>query len=151
MLLRRLAFVVPALLLFLAAGAAEAQGGRRSPGAAAPSEAVEQFLALGKQKRYLDMGWLFGTTEGPIINRDPHPQVERRMYALASVLEADSHEVLSEEPIPGSVGSQVRLVVRIRQRGHDYSVPFTTIRGPGGRWFVEVVDVEAVTNPPSMR
>lgn len=149
--LRRFAFLVPALLLLLTAGAAHAQATRRDPGAVAPSDAVEQFLALGKQKRYLDMGWVFGTAEGPVINRDDHGQVERRMYALAAVLDSESHTILSAEPIPGSVGAQVRLMVQIRQRGRSYRVPFTTIRGPGGRWFVEVIDVEAVTNPTTGR
>jgi hypothetical protein len=148
-LLRRIAFVVPALLLLVAADVAAAQANRRNPGATAPVEAVEQFLQLGRQKRYLDMGWLFGTSEGPVLNRDPQGDVERRMYALASVLESDTHAVLSEEPIPGSIGSQVRLVVQIRQRGQQFRVPFTTVRGPDGRWFVEIIGVEAVTNPPS--
>jgi hypothetical protein len=37
---------------------------------------------------------------------------------------------------------------RIVQRGEPIVVPFVTVQGPGGRWLVERVDLEAVTDRP---
>lgn len=140
-------------LLLLAAGQAASQSRsagappRGGAGGAEPSTTVEQFLRLAGRKQYLDMGWLFGTREGPVIQRDGRPDVERRMYALASVLENERFVIRDETPIPGSVGEAVRLTVQIRNRGRTLDVPFVTVRGPGGRWFVEQIDVQAVTAP----
>ena len=159
---RLLSLLVPALLLAsLAAcggqpGAAPASGPspsagqvpRGGAGGAAPSTTVEQFLRLAGRKQYLEMGWLFGTREGgAIMSRDPHADVERRMFALASVLENQQFVIRDEQPIPGSVGQSVRLTVQLTQRGRQTSVPFVTVRGPGDRWFIEQVDVQAVTSP----
>lgn len=124
------------------------QAPRGGPGGAAPSATVEQVLRLAGRKQYLDMGWLFGTVEGgAIMGRDPRADVERRMFALASVLENQQFVIRDEQPIPGSVGQSVRITVQLNQRGRTTNVPFVTVRGPGDRWFIEQVDVQAVTSP----
>lgn len=142
------------LLLVTACGAQQAapsstpgQPPRGGPGGAAPSTTVEQFLRLAARKQYLDMGWLFGTTQGAIMSRDPRADVERRMFALASVLENREFTIRDEAPIPGSVGQSVRLTVQLQTRGGTMNVPFVTVRGPGERWFIEQIDVQAVTSP----
>lgn len=150
---RSLPLLGAALLLLLASCATSpASGSASAPpqagaGASAPSAAVEQFLRLAGRKQYMEMGWVFGTAEGSILQRDPHPQVERRMYALASVLENSGFTIADESPIPGSVGQAMRLTVQVRKADRTYSVPFTTVRGPAQRWFVETVGIEAITAP----
>lgn len=155
MLPRRLVSLLPlALLLVLPAcgGGAASSGGavsapRAGAGASAPSAAVEQFLRLAGRKQYLEMGWVFGTAAGPVMQRDPARDVERRMYGLASVLENTGFTILNEQPIPGTVGQGVRLTAQIRKGNQGFNVPFTTVKGPGERWFVETVGLEAITAP----
>jgi hypothetical protein len=139
--------LLPLLLLFLAGCAALGSGGRSTPGAPAPAAAAERFLRLASTRSYTEMGWVFGTAEGPIIRRDPPGDVERRMYALATILENQSFSISGEEPVAGRPGSAVRMTVRLVQKGGRRDVPFVVVRGPEGRWFVEEVGVEALTNP----
>lgn len=135
-----------ALLALLAASCrtyvAPPQG---APGALGPTVAVERFMRYAAAKEYAHMGWIFGTAQGPLVRRDPPGDVERRMYALATVLEHTSFAVQGEGPVPGRAGGAVQLPVRLVQRGREYLVPFTAVRGPEGRWYIEQVGVEAIT------
>lgn len=117
------------------------------PGAVAPAAAVERFLQLAQAKEYYQMGYLFGTAEGSVIGRDPDAQVERRMYGIGSVLRHDRYTLGGESPVPGSMGARVRVTAELHRGERSYAVPFVTVRGPSGRWFVEEVGLEAVTNP----
>lgn len=125
-------------------------GSRMSPpgglaGAPAAPAAVERFLQLAGDDDYTGMGWVFGTSEGAILTRDPPAQVEQRMYAIASILEHDGFVVGNGSPVPGRLNDAIVFDVIITEGTRDLRVPFTTVRGPGGRWFVEQVDIEAVT------
>lgn len=137
-----------AILLLLAACA----GGMRPPaggaGAPAPTVAVERFLQLAGEREYLGMGWLFGTATGAVLERDPAAEVEQRMFALATLLQNEGYEVGTGTSVPGRVGAAQRFDVRLRRGGREHSVPIVAVRGPGGRWLVEQVDVEAVTGRP---
>lgn len=92
------------------------------------------------------MGWVFGTTGGPIMERDPASEVEQRMYALASLLTHEGFVVGNGLPVPGRTADAVAFDVIITQGGRNLRVPFTAVRGPSDRWFVESLDVEALTN-----
>jgi hypothetical protein len=115
------------------------------PGGQSGATAIDRFLQLSKQKNYLQMGWIFGTADGSVNERWPAPEVEKRMYALASVLDYDSYVVGTGDPVPGRVGGAERFTVRMRKGARNFEVPFTVVRGPGQRWFVEQVDVQAIT------
>lgn len=137
-----------AFVLVLLAGCSQATAGGRGPaGAPAPSAAVESFMRLAAEKDYGGMARVFGTAKGSILQRDPQSDVERRMYAMASVLRNEGFTIRGEEPVPGRVGTAVRSTVRITHNGRSTDVPFTLVKGPEGRWFVEQVDLEAVTSP----
>lgn len=92
------------------------------------------------------MGWIFGTKEGSVMMRDPAGEVERRMYALGTVLVNDRYSLRDEAAVPGRAGEAIRVMVRIEHRGRVHDVPFTTVRGPENRWYIEQIDVVAVTN-----
>ncbi|MBV9774284.1 MAG: hypothetical protein JO040_10065 [Gemmatimonadetes bacterium] len=137
-----------ALVLALLAGCSQAVAGARGPtGAPAPAAAAESFMRLAGEKDYTGMGRVFGTTKGSVLQRDPAGDVERRMYAMASVLQNEGFTIRGEEPVPGRVGAAVRSMVRITHNGRATDVPFTMVRGPEGRWYVEEVGLEAVTSP----
>jgi len=113
-----------------------------------PSVAVERFLQLSADEEYRQMGYVFGTARGPVIHRDAPGDVEQRMYGIALVLEHSEFSILRESAVPGRGGEAIRVDARILQRGEPIVVPFVTVRGPGGRWLVENVRLEAVTDRP---
>ena len=137
----RIVSLVPALLLVLSCLPARAQDG----GGTAPASTVERFLRLAAEKNYVQMGHVFGTRDGPIIQRDPAAQVQRRMFAIASILENQRFVIRDEQPIPGRIGEAVQLTVQVTQRGHPRDVPFVVVKDGHNRWFVEQVDLEKLT------
>jgi hypothetical protein len=131
----------------VSACATGASGPGGVPGAPAAPAAVERFLEYARARDYNSMGWIFGTSGGAIIQRDPVPEVEQRMYALASILQHDSYSLAEGQTVPGRTGDAMTFDVTLRRGARDYRVPFTAVRGPGSRWFVENLDVEAITAP----
>jgi hypothetical protein len=113
--------------------------------AAAPADAVERFMRLIAARDYLAMGHLFGTVEGPITSRDPQQQVERRMYAIARILENERFVIRPGEGIPGRGPEVTQVAVQITQQGRTKEVPFVVVRSASGGWLVEQVDLQAVT------
>lgn len=143
-------FLVPLIVagfitLGLAACASSGVQARGIPGAPAPEAAVERFLQLVQQKQYLEMGWVFGTQEGPVLERDPAGDVERRMYALANLLDHRSYTIQPGVPVPGRVGAAIQFQVALQRSRGNPVVPFTAVRGPDGRWFVEQIGIQAIT------
>jgi len=137
------------LLVVLAACGGRGGSGAVVPGTApapagAPADAVERFMRLLGAKDYLGMGHLFGTAEGPITSRDPQQQVERRMYAIASILANDRFVIRGGQGIPGRGPEVTQLTVQITQHGQARDVPFVVVRTANG-WLVEQVDLQAVT------
>ena len=148
--LLRLHRLLPLAVLFLAACATAAPAPPQgTPGAPAPSAAVGGFLRLAQGKDYAQMGWLFGTAEGAVMRRDPATDVEKRMYALATVLQNQGYTIRGEEPIPGRIGAAVRVNVQLQQGNRRPEVPFVAVRGPDARWFVEQVGEEATPSTPA--
>lgn len=139
----RLATVV--LLLLTAACASSIPEPKSTPGGPAATVAVQRFLQLASAKDYIEMGYVFGTAEGPIIQRDPQADVERRMYAIAQLLQHDQFVIGPENPVPGRIGDAVRLQVLLTRNGREHEVPFVAVAGPDNRWYVEQVDLSAIT------
>jgi hypothetical protein len=137
---------VAALVLSLAACAGGSRPSGAPPsgavGAMQPAAAVEQFIGLAQQQRYTEMGYVFGTARGPLAEQQEPARVTRRMQALANVLRHESFAMTGVVPVSGR--PEARLVtVQLRQGRNTVDVPFTVVEGPGGRWLVEMVDIEA--------
>lgn len=137
--------ITPVVLLFLAACATSLPEPRSTPGGPTATVAVQRFLQLASVEDYVEMGYIFGTEDGPIIRRDPPSDVERRMYAISNILQHEQFVIGPESPVPGRTGEAVRLEVHLTKRGAEYEVPFVSVRGPDNRWFVEQVDLTAIT------
>lgn len=114
-------------------------------GAVAPSAAVEDFLRFAGENNYRGMGWVFGTREGPLFRLYPAAEVERRMYGLASALRHDGFIVGNSNQVPGRGDGALRFDVVITRGSRNVRVPFIVVAGPERRWYVEQLDVEAVT------
>lgn len=113
--------------------------------AAGPAEVVERFLRLASSRSYLQMGQLFGTVEGPITSRDPQPQVERRMYAIADILQNERFVIRDQQAIPGRGAEVTQLTVQFTRRGQRRDVPFVVVRARNGAWLVEQIELQVLT------
>jgi hypothetical protein len=108
----------------------------------APAAAVEQFMGFAAQQRYTEMGYVFGTARGPLAEQQAPARVNRRMQAIASVLRHDTFSMTGVVPIAERSDAR-QVTVQIRRGQRTMTVPFTVVQGPGGRWLVEQVDLEA--------
>jgi hypothetical protein len=108
----------------------------------APAAAVEQFIGLAREQRYTEMGYVFGTARGPLAEQQSPARVTRRMQALANVLRHDTYSMTGVIPVSGRPDARL-VTVQLRLGRRTVDVPFTVVQGPGGRWLVEVVDIEA--------
>lgn len=141
----RRSFCILVLALVLGGCAGRAGPDGSLPGAPAAPASVERFLQLSAAQDYAAMGWLFGTAEGPIMARDPLPEVEQRMYALSRILAHDGFVVGSGTPVPGRSEQAILFDVIINRGLETFRVPFTAVLGEDRRWYVEQVGVEAIT------
>lgn len=141
----RIRILTAALLLLATAACAGNPRPAGGTGGASATLAVERFLQLVDDESYVEMGWVFGTESGPVIEQWPRPEVEQRMYAIARVLAHDSYVLGPSQAVPGRIDRAERFMVTLQARGSVYEVPFIAVRGPRGRWYVERVDLQAVT------
>jgi len=142
---------VVVLMVLVASAACGGSGGGRGAGgpapagvsaAMAPAAAVEQFMGFAAQQRYTEMGYVFGTARGPLAQQQSPDRVIRRMQAIATVLRHDTYAMTGVVPVAGRADAR-QVTVQLRQGQNTVNVPFTVVQGPGGRWLVEIVDLEA--------
>jgi len=112
----------------------------------APVLTVERFLRAANARDYETMARLFGTKAGSVLDRDPRPEVERRMFALASVLRHDDYAVEDKMPAPGRSSEAVLVVVRLQVGEQRIPVPFTVVRSDKAGWLVENIDILRITS-----
>jgi hypothetical protein len=120
-------------------------------GAPAPTAAVEQFMRYSEAQEYQAMGWLFGTERGSVMRRDRIADVEKRMYAIATVLRYDRYELAEVGPVAGRGQGARRFNMTLHNGARTTQVPIVVVRGPSDRWFVEQIGLEAITNPERQR
>lgn len=127
--------------------ASRVESGGEAPGGpgVAPALVVERFLTAVNARDYETMARLFGTREGSILARDPRPEVEKRMFALASVLRHEDYALEGEAVAPGRSGEAIRILVRMHVGDRRVRVPFTVVRTARSGWLVEQIDIEAIT------
>lgn len=131
------------------------QAGAVSVQGVAPQLAVESFLRAAscvasdacatKAQQLESMSRLFGTKDGPIIDRDPAADVQKRLYAVASLVKADDYKIMGQNIVPGRVGEAVQVDVNLTQAGRDIRVPFVVVHAKSGDWLVEQIDTKALT------
>ncbi len=124
----------------------------------APQLAVETFMraancvasekCASKPRDLETMCRLFGTKDGSVLTVDPRDQVEKRMYALASLLQSQDYQVVGQNIVPGRVGEAVDVIVRLTQNGKQYTVPVTAVHDRSGNWLVERIEMASLTQRP---
>ncbi|MDF1505567.1 hypothetical protein [Roseisolibacter sp. H3M3-2] len=112
-------------------------------GAGSASAAVEGFLRAARANDPTAMARLFGTTAGPITEREAADAVEKRMRALACYLTHDASRIVDN--LVG-VGQGRALTIELTQRELTRRSRFTVVSGPGGRWFVEQFEIDKLSD-----
>jgi hypothetical protein len=111
----------------------------------APVLSVERFLQAANANDYDAMARLFGTPSGPI--QGDRSEIELRMDAIARVLRHEDYRVVSESAVPGREVPTTRIGVDLTIAGERIpDVAFHVVQTEGGRWMVQEIDLEAITN-----
>jgi hypothetical protein len=113
--------------------------------AVAPALSVERFLQAVNAKDLDAMARLFGTPDGPI--RGERTEIEIRMDAIARILEHQDYRIVRESDAPGREVQTRRVGVDLTIGGEVVrDVAFHVVQTREGRWMVQEIDLEAVTN-----
>lgn len=112
----------------------------------APALTVERFLRAANANDLRTMASLFGTVEGPIIDRDPPRDVERRMFAIASVLHHNDFELRGERIVPGRLGQAVELLVNVDTDDRSAIIPFIVVQTETDSWLIEQIDLDPLVS-----
>ena len=134
---------IAGLLLLAACSSATRNAGNSGQltGAVASQVAVEQFLKAVNDKDLQAMSIVFGTKDGPARETMDRTELEKREVILACYFNHDSARILGEDR-----GSQGHRDVRVELKKGNLTrqTTFYTIQGPGGRWYVDNMDIAAV-------
>ena len=128
-------------LAFATTGCGGARGGTGQTGAPSGVAAVERFLGAARAKDVRSMSAVWGTSDGPMVNRVSEAETEKRMIVMQCFLSHDQVRVTGDQPLSGG-GRHVN--VELRQAELVRGTRFTAVSGPGGRWYVESFDIEAL-------
>ncbi len=110
-------------------------------GASSPRGAVEAFLTAVRAQDIQAMSVIFGTNRGPARDNMDRDELEKRLVILQCYFNHDKFRILRD--LPGDAGH--RIVVAEVTRGSNVRTPsFYTIAGPGGRFYVDNMEIAAV-------
>jgi hypothetical protein len=116
--------------------------GSDATGAPTPALAVERFLGSAKAQDLQAMSTVWGSARGAARDVTDRSQLEKRELIMMCYLTHDSYRVLSEGP---SQQGRREYVVELRRGSIARSSTFSTVLGPGSRWYVEDVKLEPLT------
>ena len=162
-----------ALLLGLAFSSACTTVIQQGPGAGVVAQlSLERFLEAANNRDLAAMGRLFGTSDGPIMDTGSSfgcffkkigalfggsscvkkRDVEIRLAAIADIMKFEDYRVSREESVAGRMNDASRFWVDFTVAGQRVSdVPFVVVRGPGGQWLVEEIDLQRLMARPGRR
>lgn len=158
--------ILVALLVSTVACATRSAGDEQMA-AVAPMLSVERFLQATNARDLDAMARLFGTASGPVADTGStlgcafkkmgswiglgracatRVQVELRMDAIAQILRHEDYRIVSESQVAGRSDPTRRIGVNLTFTDTTVSdVPFVVVQSSEGRWLVEQIDLERVT------
>ncbi len=114
-------------------------------GAPTSEMAVRGFLDGANLDDYPRMSDLFGTKDGPAVDRFGVTDVEQRMMFLAGILKHDGYD-LQQANLAQLGPDRVRWEARMTgTRKGAVVVPIVTVPDRAGRWYVEMLNLDALT------
>lgn len=133
----------------------------------APGMSVESFLQAANAHDYATMANIFGTQDGPVGDTggsfgcafkkmgswvglgdscEQIHNVELRMSAIAQLLRHEDYQLAGDTPVPGRRIPTRQLAVNLTRDGRNIDgVPFTLVQSGEGRWLVETIGLERIT------
>ena len=139
-----MSFRIFAGLFLLAACSSATQRGSASgtpTGGASAQLAVDQFLGAVKLRDLQAMSTVFGTNNGPARETMDRTELEKREIILACYFNNDSYRILGER---SGQGGHREVSVELKKGNLIRTTTFYAIRGPGGRWYIDNMDIAAV-------
>jgi len=158
--------ILAALLLSTVACASSTTGDDQMA-AVAPMLSVERFLQAANARDLDAMARLFGTSSGPVADTggtlgcafkkmgswiglgracSTRQEVELRMDAIARILQHQDYRIVDESRVAGRTAPTRRIGVDLTFPDTTLSdVPFFVVESSEGRWLVEQIDLERVT------
>src|ERR1700674_127351 len=110
-------------------------------GAASAQLAVDQFLQAVNAKDLQAMSTVFGTKDGPARETMDRTELEKREVILACYFNHDTARILGEQ---GGLQGHREIRVQLNKGNLSRETTFYAIKGPGGRWYVDNMDIAAV-------
>ena len=140
-----LAFAASSLSSCASSGSGGAEWSNAAPGAATSEMAVRSFLDAANSEDYSRMMNLFGTADGLAVDEFGVQDVEARMIFLSQLLKHESY-TLSQVNLAMLGPDRVRYEVQMSgTRKGSVTVPVISIPDGTGRWYVERLNVDALT------
>lgn len=112
----------------------------------AASLVVDQFLRAVNSNDLDTMARLFGNRDGSVLLRDPKENVDRQMFALASILRHDSYTIAGNQIVPGRRDEATQINVRMKFGAREVEVPWILVYSKDGQWRVEQIEIVRITS-----
>ena len=106
-----------------------------------PRAAVEQFLTAVRAEDIQTMAAIFGTNRGPARDNMNREELEKRLIILQCYFNHDKFRILRD--FAGDDNHRV-VVVELTRGSNTRSPSFYVIAGPGGRYYVDNMEIAAV-------
>ena len=87
------------------------------------------------------MSTVFGTKNGPARETMDRTELEKREVIMACYFNTDSYRILGEN---SGQADHRDVRVELKKNNLTRQTTFYTIQGPGGRWYVDNMDIAAV-------
>jgi ABC-type transporter MlaC component len=112
----------------------------------AASLVVDQFLRAANSNDLDTMARLFGNRDGPVANDENRQELDRRLFAIASVLHHDSYSIKGSQIVPGRRNEATQINVLMKFGTQEIEVPWLLVYSKNGNWLVESIDIEKITS-----
>jgi hypothetical protein len=110
-------------------------------GGATPQLAVDQFLVAVRNRDLQAMSTVFGTNKGPARETMDRTELEKREIILACYFNNDSYRILGEQ---SGQADHREVRAEIRRASQARQTTFYAVKGPGGRWYIDNMDIASV-------
>jgi len=107
---------------------------------------VDQFLRAANSNDLDTMARLFGNRNGPVANDENRQELDRRLFAIASVLRHDSYTIKGSQIVPGRRNEATQINVLMKFGTQEIAVPWVLVYSKNGNWLVESIDLEKITS-----
>lgn len=109
-------------------------------GAVSGKAAVEAFLKAVKEQDLQTMSAVWGTTKGAARDQMKRADLEKRLIIMQCTLTHEKWVFLEDRPRLQTGGRQ-EFQLELFQARRSAKTSIVTVSGPGGRWFVEDINL----------